>query len=190
MKKEHKIYALLDYELNRRKKYTFQEFIQKAVSHDAIYLQYRDKINSLEIKKQNLLKIRKYWNKTLIVNDEIELVQYCDGLHLGQEDLLKYSFDINESVKKVRNVIGSKIFGISTHNIYEIKEANKFDIDYIGLGAYRGTKTKDISNILGKEIEDIASKSLHPVAAIGGIRVDDQINNIEFLVIGSNLYEN
>ncbi len=184
-----KIYAIFDFELNQKMGLSIDEYISLIKRRGALYLQYRDKINSLQIKQKNLFKIRKLWDGVLIINDEIELVFLCDGLHLGQEDLLKISLDKKDAVKYIRDKIGSKILGISTHNIEEIKEANELNIDYIGLGAYRNTSTKDVSSLLGDKISHIASFSKHPVVAIGGMRVDDNIENISFNAIGLNLYE-
>ncbi len=184
-----KIYAIFDFELNQNKGFSIEEYISLANSHGAVYLQYRDKVNSFDIKKENLLKIRSLWGGTLIINDEIELVSFCDGLHLGQEDLLKISLNIKESIKFIRDKIEDKILGISTHNIDEIKEANELNVDYIGLGAYRTTSTKDVPSLLGEKISYIASFSKHPVVAIGGVRVDDDIENISFNAIGLNIYE-
>ncbi len=183
-----KIYALLDFELNQKQNRSIEEFIDLAYKKSAIYLQYRDKINPHDIKLKNLKLIRKLWKKTLIINDDIELAKYCDGLHVGQEDLAKIDIDKKKAIKIIRDKIGRKILGISTHNLLEIKEANLLDIDYIGLGAYRGTKTKNVTNILGKELEKLAKYSTKPVAAIGGVRVDDKIKNVSFLVIGTNIY--
>ncbi len=184
-----KIYAIFDFELNQKMGLSIDEYIALAKSRDAVYLQYRDKVNSLEIKRKNLLKIRKLWDRTLIINDEPELISICDGLHLGQEDLFQISSDKKEAIDSIRDKIKDKILGISTHNIDEIKEANKLNIDYIGLGAYRSTSTKDVSLVLGDQISHIASFSKHPVVAIGGVKVDDNIKNISFNAIGLNLYE-
>ena len=80
--------------------------------------------------------------------------------------------------------------GISTHNEKEVLIANELDLNYIGLGAYRNTKTKeDISVVLGDSIEDIAAKSKHLVAAIGGVQLDDEFINITYHVIGSGLVD-
>ena len=88
----------------------------------------------------------------------------------------------------MRKKYPNRIFGISTHNELEILEANKLDIDYIGLGAYRDTSTKkDISGILGDKISYLAKISKHPVGAIGGVKVDDDIEHITYNVVGSGL---
>ncbi len=185
----HKIYALFDYELNQKMGFEFEEFVSLAYKKGASYLQYRDKINSKSIKKRNIKKLRELWSGILIVNDDINLVQYCDGLHVGQKDISLLSLDKKEAVMKIRDKIGDKILGLSTHNSTEIKEANSLDLDYIGLGAYRDSQTKDVSIVLGSTLGDIAKKSQHKVAAIGGVRCDDIIEGVDFLVLGLNIYE-
>ena len=79
--------------------------------------------------------------------------------------------------------------GLSTHNEIEILEANDLDLDMIGLGAYRNTNTKDVSTVLGDNIIYLAKISKHPVCAIGGVKINDHIENIRFNVVGSGFYE-
>ena len=80
----------------------------------------------------------------------------------------------------------NKILGLSTHNKEEILKANKMDLDYIGLGAYRPTTTKNVSSIGGEELLKIAKLSIHPVAIIGGVRLDDELD-VKYKVIGSDI---
>jgi thiamine-phosphate pyrophosphorylase len=185
----HKIYALFDFELNQKKGQTIELFIKQVYKTDAVYLQYRDKVNPPKIKIENLKKIRELWSGILIANDDISLIDYCDGLHLGQDDMFKFSPKKEDAVKKIRTKIKDKILGLSTHNKEEILEANGLNLDYIGLGAYRDTNTKDVSNILGNNLPVLASFSKHKVAAIGGVKKSDKIENVEFLVLGSDIYE-
>ncbi len=184
-----KIYALFDFELNQKKALTIEEFVKRANKKEAIYLQYRDKVNSQAKKIENIKKLRELWGGVLLVNDDIDLVAYCDGLHLGQEDFFRFSPDKKTAVLKIREIIENKILGLSTHNEDEVKEANSLNINYIGLGAYRDTNTKDVSTLLGETISIIAKKSKHKVAAIGGVKSDDKIKYIDFLVLGSDIYE-
>lgn len=126
---------------------------------------------------------------TLIINDTVELIAYVDGLHIGQEDIRNYSSNLNDAVANIRKKIGKKILGLSTHNKKEILESNYLDIDYIGLGAYRATKTKSEANVGGSELIDIASYSTHPVGIIGGVTLLDTFEDpIHYKVIGSGLY--
>ncbi|WP_324170581.1 thiamine phosphate synthase [Sulfurimonas sp.] len=183
------LYALCDQDLLDRHKLSLEKFVDFAKRHNAVIIQYRNKNADVTFIKQQLIQLRKKYDGFLIVNDAYELIEYCDGVHLGQEDLKSIDADIFKAVKIVRKVIGSeKLLGISTHNEKEILEANKMDLNYIGLGAYRDTTTKkDISNILGNSIDAIATKSKHLVAAIGGVKLDDKFDNITYNVIGSGL---
>jgi thiamine-phosphate pyrophosphorylase len=135
------------------------------------------------------MTIRQYYDGLLIINDSIELIDYADGLHIGQEDIRKYSYDLSEAVTMVRQKIGRKQLGLSTHNKEEILEANRLDLDYIGLGAYRATNTKSEANVGGNTLLEAASHSLHPVGIIGGVTLEDDFKEpIVYKVIGSGLY--
>jgi len=143
--------------------------------------------------KKDLELIKNNFNGTLIVNDAIDLIDFADGLHLGQEDLLAINLDFKDAIDYIRKKIGNKILGISTHNLEEIKEANTLDIDYIGLGAYRNTTTKDGVVVTGSKLLDIAKMSNKKVALIGGITLEDRFKNIPqiyYRVIGSDLMKN
>jgi len=185
----HKIYALFDFELNQKKGQSIESFVKLANKTDAVYLQYRDKVNTQKIKIDNLKKIKELWSGILIVNDDISLIDYCDGLHLGQDDILEFSSSKEEAIKKIRTKIKDKILGLSTHNKEEILEANTLDLNYVGLGAYRNTSTKEVTNVLGERLSYIASFSKHKVVAIGGVKKSDHIENVDFLVLGSDIYE-
>jgi len=152
-------------------------------------LQYRNKSGALSEKKEDLLLIREHYEGTLIINDSIDLIDYADGLHIGQEDIRKYSADLKEAVGMIRQKIGNKVLGLSTHNKEEIHEANTLDLDYIGLGAYRATNTKSEANVGGKDLIAAASHSVHPVGMIGGVKLSDDFEEpINYKVIGSDLY--
>ena len=184
------IYALVDKETLNQKGVSLKTLLQHIATFPNIpLLQYRNKFASLEEKKEDLETIRKHYHGTLIINDNIELIAYTDGLHLGQEDLRKYSDDLQEAVNLVRKKIGTKLLGLSTHDKAEILEANTLDLNYIGLGAYRATDTKSEANVGGKSLLDAAQHSKHPVGIIGGVRIDDIFEApIMYKVIGSGLY--
>ena len=187
-----KIYALCDYETLNKFHISLKRYLEIIKLHNnLIYIQYRDKINSIETKKKNLLYLKENTNIPIIINDNLNLLEYCDGIHLGQEDLnslsLKYKLDNINIIKLLRKKYINKIIGISTHNELEILESNKLDIDYIGLGAYRNTSTKNVSNILGNNISYLAKISKYPVGVIGGVTLTDTIENIDYYVIGSGL---
>jgi thiamine-phosphate pyrophosphorylase len=185
------IYALLDKEALVKRALSLKQLSQKIQSLNIPIVQYRNKVGSLDEKRQDLLEIRRYYSGQLIVNDTLELIAYADGLHIGQEDIRKYSKNLDEAVRLIRQKISTKTLGLSTHNKKEILEANDLDLDYIGLGAYRGTQTKEEAKVLGEVVLELAKLSLHPVGIIGGVKLSDTFpSQISYSVIGSDLYEN
>jgi len=186
-----RLYALCDQDMLDSRGVTLSSFLEIAKQNNAEIIQYRNKNADIAFIKQQLIAIRKDYEGFLIVNDAYELVEFCDGVHLGQEDLKEIDADIYKAVKIVRSVIGKdKILGISTHNEKEILEANEMDLNYVGLGAFRTTSTKkDISTVLGDKLDMIASKSKHFVGAIGGVKKDDTFNHVTYHVIGSGLLD-
>ncbi len=185
------IYALVDKETLKQKGVSLEVLLQHISTFPNIpILQYRNKLAAIEEKKEDLEIIRAYYHGIVIINDTIELIAHADGLHLGQEDLREYSHDLKEAVDLVRQKIGKKILGLSTHDKEEILSANALDLDYIGLGAYRATDTKSEAHVGGKTLLEAAKYSKHPVGIIGGVRMDDVFEApIVYKVIGSGLYD-
>jgi len=182
------IYALLDFDTLKKYDISIKDFLKTAKGLKAKLVQYRDKNSSIEEKKERIKEIKKYWKKTLIVNDNVELLDLADGIHIGQEDLLELIEKFNLSAYEVVEFLkrDNKIVGLSTHNKEEILKANSLPLSYIGLGAYRRTSTKDTTNILGEKIIDLIKFSYHPVAVIGGVKIYDKIP-ANFKVIGSDI---
>ena len=110
----------------------------------------------------------------LIINDNphVALCVGADGVHLGKNDM---------PVSEARELLGNNYIIGGTANTYEdIKALNRAGADYIGLGPFRFTTTKDnLSPVLGLEgYRDIMEQCrrdgiLTPVIAIGGITEDD-----------------
>ena len=183
------LYVLCDYETLLKKKISLENFVDLCKKKDVKIVQYRDKILSIEEQKKNLLYLKSSLNIPIIINDKIELIDFADGLHVGQEDLQAIHKDKKLAVKLIRLKIKDKLLGLSTHNELEILETNELALDMIGLGAYKATSTKDVSTILCSKISYLAKISKHPVCAIGGVKIDDVIENIRFNVVGSGFYE-
>ena len=185
-----RLYALCDQELLDSNAISLEDFIEIAKSYDAEIIQYRNKTADTSFIKNQLIKIRKIYNGFLIVNDSYELIEFCDGVHLGQEDLKNIDSEISRAVSVVRSVIGKdKILGISTHNEEEVLAANEMDLNYIGLGAYRDTTTKLVPKTLGDSLDAIAAKSKHFVGAIGGVKISDSFVHVTYHVIGGGLID-
>src|SRR5574344_2161313 len=183
------LYVLCDYETLLKKNITLENFLEILKKYDVKLLQYRDKISDLELQKQNLIFLKKNLNIPIIINVKVELIDYADGLHVGQDDILKINKDKKLAIKLLRKRVKNKLLGLSTHNELEILEANSLELDMIGLGAYKATNTKDISNILGDKLSYLAKISKYPVCAIGGVKPEDIIENVKFNCVGSAILD-
>ena len=189
------LYALCDFQTLQKKEISLAYFSEIIYQHPTFYIQYRDKVNDIYTQQDYIYELKKYCHDIpIIVNDHLELLDIADGLHLGQEDLDKLiaqeGFSSKtEAIDYLKIKYPNKIFGISTHSIVEVTEANSLNLDYIGLGAYRNTSTKEVEYLLGDTLAQIAQHSMHPVAAIGGVTLDDRIENVTFNVVGSGLYD-
>jgi thiamine-phosphate pyrophosphorylase len=189
-KNRSELYALLDIDTLKKHDKAIDWFVLHVKKLGAKIIQYRNKSGDTKTIIEDLKLIKSLCDIPLIINDELSLVCHCDGLHLGQDDILRYADNIKNASLYVRSNIGEKIFGLSTHDEKEILQANELCVDYIGLGAYRKTSTKDVSNILGEKADELAKLSKKDVAIIGGVKLNDTFKNAKYIVVGSNLYEN
>ena len=127
-----------------------------------------------------------------IVNDHVEFAirVNADGVHLGKEDM---------ALEKARQLLGKdKIIGGTANCAEEVLELYKKGVDYVGLGPFRYTTTKQkLSPTLGLEgYHDImnqlkAHEITLPVFGIGGIELEDieelAATGIHGIVISSSL---
>ncbi len=138
----------------------------------------------LRVKNQPEEKVLKYalearalcdaFGAKLVVNDHphVALKAKADGLHLGLQDT---------PVKEARAIVGDKMIIGGTANTFEhIKQRVAEGVDYIGLGPFRFTKTKEkLSPILGLNGHKAIIKQMQesgtdiPIIAIGGIELAD-----------------
>jgi len=111
----------------------------------------------------------------LILNDRVELAKELEvsGVHIGQEDM---------PVAQARLLLGAgPVLGVTCNTYEEIKAVADQDIDYIGVGPFRYTTTKEhLRKLIGIEgyssiIEQMRQDGIDniPVVAVGGITADD-----------------
>lgn len=182
------LYALCDRDVLRSRDISLEQFIQKVKLFNGEIVQYRNKHDDIATIKNDLIALRQLWDGFLIINDHYELAPYCDGVHIGQDDLYSIDSDPSRALQILKLDIGNdKIIGLSTHNTDEIAIANTLDLNYIGLGAFRSTSTKKEAAVLGESLDALAKYSTHPVAAIGGVKTDDVFKYVTYHVIGSGL---
>src|SRR4051812_20991740 len=102
---------------------------------------------------------------TLIMNDRADLClgAQFDGVHVGQDDV---------SVAGARRVCSSPLWvGVSTHNLEQVKEAEKTSADYIAIGPVFATSSKENPDpVIGVEgVRTARALTEKPLVAIGGI---------------------
>lgn len=130
------------------------------------FIQYRDKDRTrreIYYEAGRLRELTASVKAVLIINDhaDVAIAVNADGVHLGQDDL---------PLKEARKIMGSRIIGISTHNLEQALEAESGGADYIGFGPVFETSTKDAGSPRGVDnLRLIAQNVRIPVVAIGGI---------------------
>lgn len=165
-----KLYLVTDRSLSKGR--SLMEVVEQAVVGGVTMVQLREKTLDSRTFYEEALALKKYLsekNIPLIINDrlDIALAVNADGLHIGQSDL---PYDV------ARNILGpDKIIGLSVENIEDALEANKLDVDYIGLSPVFDTNSKsDISKpLLLEGVKQIANISKHPMVGIGGININN-----------------
>lgn len=115
-----------------------------------------------------------HYNAKLVINDYPHVAKSVGawGIHVGLQDL---------SPREVRAIVGPDMIVGGTANTFEhIQQRVQEGVDYIGLGPFRFTSTKEkLSPILGLEgyqriMEQVRAANIQlPIVAIGGIVSDD-----------------
>jgi len=173
--KEHSLYLIITEEYGRGR--SAIEIAECAIAGGVDMIQLREKDKS----SRDLIDMAKTFNGlckksgvTFIINDNPILAKEIDtdGVHLGQEDLEKFT------IKKTRKILGNdKIIGLSTSTIEEVERAANEDIDYIGFGPVFPTKIKD-KCVGTKNVEVILKTAGKPVFFIGGINITNNVRSV------------
>lgn len=119
-------------------------------------------------------KICDAYGATLIINDHPHIAKAvaAQGVHVGRNDM---------SVAAARQITGpGHIVGGTANTLQDILQHVQDGADYVGLGPYRFTTTKQkLSPILGLEgiagiMQQLQAREINiPVVAIGGILLED-----------------
>ena len=145
--------------------------------------------NKILIVSKKIKKICKKFKVKFIINDDPLIAKKvgADGCHLGQSDM---------SIKNARKILKNKIIGISCNNSTKnAKEALKNKADYIALGAFNSSKTKNVKyKVTIKDLKKFRKLSNKPIIAIGGINQYNYkkllLNKADFLAISSFIWKN
>jgi thiamine-phosphate pyrophosphorylase len=131
-------------------------------------IQYRDKQASprrlFEVSSQ-LASTLKESACRVVVNDRADIAALVNagGVHVGQDDL---------PVECARTVCGlEKLVGVSTHNLEQVREADRSPADYVAVGPIFATSTKEKPDpVVGVDfIAEARRATTKPIVAIGGI---------------------
>lgn len=116
-------------------------------------------------------EITDHFQTRLIINDHYKIAAEikADGVHLGKADTCP---------RIARTTLASwQIIGGTANTLEDCQLLLEKNVDYIGLGPYQFTKTKDnLSPVLGKNGYLTILEELHttiPIIAIGGITLQD-----------------
>jgi len=151
--------------------------IHQALDAGCSWIQLRFKHaekGELTLLAERIKPLCKSYNATFILNDHVELAKQldADGVHLGLQDT---------DIATARELLGKeKIIGGTANTLNDVLKRIDEACNYIGLGPFRFTKTKEkLSPILGLSgyqhiLSELRKKELEvPVYAIGGIQTED-----------------
>lgn len=162
--------------------------IKKMVDAGVNWVQLRIKGSSANEILDIAQKAKEYCHENqvvFIINDDIQIAKLLnsDGVHLGRED---------ESPQTAKELLGNKkIIGGTANTWDDCQKLIQMRVDYIGLGPFRFTLTKEkLSPILGIEgfraiMNKLKGSKIDiPVIAIGGIRLEDIEELVEIGISG------
>jgi len=148
--------------------------IQKACASGAELVQLRMKNFSEETVLETAKKVKEiteHFQTRLIINDHYKIAKEvkADGVHLGKSDAC---------ATEVRGYLYSwQLIGGTANTLEDCQTLIDKKVDYIGLGPFRFTKTKDnLSPVLGEKGYATIVESLKteiPIIAVGGITLYD-----------------
>ena len=168
---------MLQYITHHNEKYNYIEGAIHALEGGCKWIQLRMKEASpgeIEHAIAQLKPLCKQYHAILLLDDHVALTAQLDidGVHLGKHDM---------PPAEARKILGEKyIIGGTANTFDDILRLVAQDVDYIGLGPYKWTETKqNLSPVLGLDgYKQIIAQcqSMHittPIVAIGGIEEDD-----------------
>lgn len=158
-------------------KYSIAEEVQMAIDGGCRWIQLRMKEATDEEVRATALELIdmcKEHDAFLVIDDRVNVVNdlKVSGVHLGKGDM---------DPMKAREILGPHaIIGVTANTAEDIIKFRGKDVDYVGLGPYKFTTTKDnLSPVLGLEgyrniVNEVREAGIElPIVAIGGITLED-----------------
>jgi len=149
------------------------EQVRQLLDAGANWIQIRQKNGSEKDKLQvakEAVRLAQNYKATIIINDSphIALESGASGVHLGLSDT---------SPPDARKILGKQaIIGGTANTPEQAAQREAEGCDYIGLGPFRATSTKEnLSKVLGESgVKKVTNLHLNtPIIAIGGITPAD-----------------
>lgn len=152
--------------------HSVEDIVKLAVAGGVTAVQLREKETSTKEFMEIAYRLKKVLENTdipLIINDRVDIALAidADGVHLGQNDM-----PYNEARKLLGN---EKIIGLSVESIEQALEANRFNVDYLGISPIFTTPTKnELKTEWGIDgLRKLRSQTDHTLIAIGGINASN-----------------
>lgn len=163
------LYLVTDPQLNLDR--PIAEIVRAAIEGGVTVVQLREKncdSGEFLVRARAVKNVCEEYDVPLLINDRVDIALAVDaaGVHIGQSDL---------PVPVARELLGrSKIIGLSADTPKEISDAEKQDVDYLGIGPVYSTATKkDAKAELGlAKLNELSKSTNHLTVAIGGISVE------------------
>lgn len=168
---------MLQFITHPSERYSIVEEVKMVLEAGCKWIQLRMKNSTDEEAKavaEEIIPLCKEADAILVIDDKVELVKELEvsGVHLGKKDM---------PVAEARNLLeGGPIIGATANTAGDIFALKGIDVDYVGLGPFRHTTTKEnLSPILGldgyrKIMNEIRNAGVVlPIVAIGGITLED-----------------
>ncbi|MBV8032443.1 MAG: thiamine phosphate synthase [Betaproteobacteria bacterium] len=164
--------------------------VSAALEGGIALLQYRRKTTEAEMRRVEAIELAKLCRQRgvpFIVNDDARLAAEAgaDGVHVGRDD---------DSVSGCRRTLPGKIVGASCYDRMELAEAAvRQGADYVAFGSVFASPTKPAAVRAPLELLAQARRLGVPVAAIGGITLDNAPQAIaagaDLLAVLSDLFD-
>lgn len=153
------------------------ENIQQACQSGAELVQLRLKnVSEKKVLKiaQEAREITSHFQTRLIINDHYKIAKEVksDGVHLGKSDA--------SPLEARKHLYSWQVIGGTANSLEDCKNLIDKKVDYIGLGPFRFTTTKEnLSPVLGVNgyltiLEELKTET--PIIAIGGIEATDVLD--------------
>lgn len=168
---------MLQFITHPSEKYSIPQQVKMVIDGGCRWVQLRMKnFTDEEVKSvaEEIIPLCQETETILVIDDRVELTMELKvhGVHLGKNDM---------PAVDAREYLGAgAIIGVTANTADDIISFKKIDVDYVGLGPFRFTSTKEkLSPILGLDayrtiLNEVRAAGIElPVVAVGGITLDD-----------------